>query len=98
MKYKPHKRLVIFTRGADSTIVTIGDQFVKYPTPKVPKEEIVDTNGAGDSFVGGFLAAYAMNKPIGDCIRFGQYVAIDCLRHLGATFSDKPSITLQSPQ
>jgi len=28
----------------------------KMPIPKMSKENIVDTNGAGDAFVGGFLA------------------------------------------
>ena len=27
-----------------------------FPVAAIPKEEIVDTNGAGDAFVGGFLA------------------------------------------
>jgi sugar/nucleoside kinase (ribokinase family) len=30
----------------------------------VPAEEIVDLNGAGDSFVGGFLAKYTQNKSL----------------------------------
>ena len=34
-----------------------GDVKIKqYPIAKLSKEEIVDTNGAGDAFVGGFLA------------------------------------------
>lgn len=28
----------------------------EYPVCKIPKEQIVDTNGAGDAFVGGFLS------------------------------------------
>ena len=28
----------------------------EYPVPKVADEQIVDTNGAGDAFVGGFLS------------------------------------------
>jgi adenosine kinase len=27
-----------------------------YPVELLPKEKLVDTNGAGDAFVGGFLA------------------------------------------
>jgi adenosine kinase len=33
-----------------------GGRLSEYPVPLVPKEKIVDTNGAGDAFVGGFLA------------------------------------------
>jgi adenosine kinase len=28
----------------------------EYPVEALPKEKIVDTNGAGDAFVGGFMA------------------------------------------
>lgn len=31
-------------------------ELTEYPVPKVPEELIVDTNGAGDAFVGGFLS------------------------------------------
>lgn len=43
-------------------------QVHEYPVIKVPKEEIVDTNGAGDSYVGGFLAAYAKGKSLAECV------------------------------
>jgi adenosine kinase len=39
--------------------------------PKIPKEQIVDTNGAGDSFVGGFLAAYTKGHSVVDCVKAG---------------------------
>lgn len=52
--------LLVVTQGADPTLVS-GPCLVapvEYPVPPVPKEEIADTNCAGDSFVAGFLAAY----------------------------------------
>jgi len=36
---------------------------------KVPKEEIRDTNGCGDSFVGGFLSQYVVGRPLEECLR-----------------------------
>ncbi|VDM70593.1 unnamed protein product, partial [Strongylus vulgaris] len=46
-------RIVVITQGADQVIVAVGDKIEHYPVPKIPKEKIVDTNGAGDAFVGG---------------------------------------------
>merc|ERR1719262_964974 len=54
---KGRKRTVVITQGSDDTIVCIGGHISKHPILKLPKEKLVDTNGAGDSYVGGFLAA-----------------------------------------
>lgn len=35
-----------------------------YPVEPLEASAIVDTNGAGDAFVGGFLAQLVLNKPI----------------------------------
>jgi adenosine kinase len=35
-----------------------------YPVDKLAKELLVDTNGAGDAFVGGFLSQLAHGKNI----------------------------------
>jgi adenosine kinase len=51
-------RTVIFTQGSKSTLVHHNCETKEYPVPAVPSEEIVDTNGAGDAFVGGLLAGF----------------------------------------
>ncbi|CAK9011034.1 unnamed protein product [Durusdinium trenchii] len=58
---KPYRKVVI-TQGADPTVVAIRGEVKKYPVIALPKEKLVDTNGAGDAFVGGFLAALAKGK------------------------------------
>ena len=40
-------------QGEDDVICVHGGQVIKYPVTKLAKEAIVDTNGAGDAFVGG---------------------------------------------
>ena len=57
---------------------------------KIPKEEIVDTNGAGDSFVGGFMSQYVQNKPLEVCIKAGHYCASEVIKRSGCTFPPKP--------
>lgn len=47
------KRIVIITQGADSVILAKDDVILEFPATSLPEEKIVDTNGAGDSFVGG---------------------------------------------
>ena len=56
-------RTVIFTQGSKSTIVAVGNGTVtEYPIVDVlDPTSIVDTNGAGDAFVGGFFASIIVN-------------------------------------
>jgi len=45
-------------------------QVETYPVIKVAKESLVDTNGAGDAFVGGFLSQIVLGKDLSQaCIR-----------------------------
>lgn len=43
--------------------------------PMIPKEKIVDTNGAGDSFVGGFFSALNQGKSITEATKAGNTLA-----------------------
>jgi len=84
-------RTVIFTQGAKETIVVGGNGSVeKYAPIPVSANEIVDTNGAGDSFVGGFLSQYVQGKPIERCVSVGHYVAMEVIKRSGCTFPSKP--------
>lgn len=60
-------RTVVCTHGAEDVIVAINGEVQLFPVPKMAKEEIVDTNGAGDSFVGGFLAYLVKVPHTRDC-------------------------------
>merc|ERR1719163_2508277 len=59
---KSRKRTVVITQGADPTIVAINGHVTQYAINALPKEKLVDTNGAGDSFVGGFLAGLSKQQ------------------------------------
>jgi sugar/nucleoside kinase (ribokinase family) len=45
----------------------------------------VDTTGAGDNFVAGFLFARANGRSYSDCARFANAIASLCVEHIGAT-------------
>ena len=55
-------RLVIITQGSDPVIAVEHGKVKTYPVTPLEKSEIVDTNGAGDAFVGGFLAQWILGN------------------------------------
>lgn len=89
-------RLVVITQGADSTLVASSspsdspanikpeDSNPKvYPVPKLAEDKIVDTNGAGDMFAGGFLGALALGKDIDQAIEVGHKLGQMCCGQIG---------------
>lgn len=44
-----------------------------FEIPNLDKSQIKDTNGAGDSFVGGFLSQIAMDQNIESAVRAGTF-------------------------
>jgi len=48
------------------------------------KVDVVDATGAGDAFVGGFLAGVAEGRPLGECLRMGCAAGALTVTALGA--------------
>ena len=46
-----HKRITVITQGADPVVVAEDGKVKKFPVVQVPKEKIVDTIGAGISYM-----------------------------------------------
>ncbi|XP_013863116.1 adenosine kinase b isoform X4 [Austrofundulus limnaeus] len=84
------QRVVVFTQGKDDTVATVGDKVIMFPVLDIDQNDIVDTNGAGDSFVGGFLSALVQEQALEECIRAGHYAAHVIIRRVGCTFPEKP--------
>merc|ERR1719453_781649 len=61
-------RVVCFTQGMDPTLVAVGGVVSSFPVTPLAKELLVDTNGAGDAFVGGFLAKLAIGSDLATCV------------------------------
>uniref|UniRef100_W5MAJ7 Adenosine kinase n=1 Tax=Lepisosteus oculatus TaxID=7918 RepID=W5MAJ7_LEPOC len=87
---KRRQRIVVFTQGKDGTVVTSGDEVKMFPVLEIEQSEIVDTNGAGDAFVGGFLSQVVYERPLEQCIHAGHYAANVIIRRAGCTFPEKP--------
>lgn len=58
------------------------------PVEPLPKEAVVDTNGAGDSFVGAFLSSIYQGHSIEVSINHGNHLARECVQRSGCTFPD----------
>jgi adenosine kinase len=86
-----HKRVVVITQGTDPSIVAEDGEVTKFPVILLPKEKLVDTNAAGDSFVGGFLSQLVLGKSIHDCVCAGNYAANVVIQRPGCTFPLKPN-------
>ncbi|XP_076911081.1 adenosine kinase 2-like [Bidens hawaiensis] len=85
-----HKRITVFTQGADPVVVAQDGKVTKYPVVFLPKEKLVDTNGAGDAFVGWFLSQMVLEKPIAECVRAGCYASNVIIQRSGCTYPEKP--------
>ncbi|XP_073452867.1 adenosine kinase isoform X6 [Aquarana catesbeiana] len=83
-------RVIVFTQGHEDTIMATVDKVVAFPVIEIDQSKIVDTNGAGDAFVGGFLSQLVSDKPLEECIRAGHYSANVVIRRAGCTFPEKP--------
>lgn len=81
-------RLVVITQGSDPVVVVSEGVVSEYPVQALKEEEIVDTNGAGDAFVGGFLAQYVQNKPMANCINCGVWAAVEIIKRSGCTLPE----------
>jgi len=85
-KENPNKpRICVITQGSKATIVYDGELH-SYPVAKIDKELIVDFNGAGDSFIGGFLAGLTIGKSLEKCVLAGHYCASQKIQRTGCTY------------
>ncbi|XP_058242071.1 adenosine kinase isoform X2 [Hemibagrus wyckioides] len=87
---KKRQRIVVFTQGKEGTVMAKGEKVETFPVIEIDQKDIVDTNGAGDAFVGGFLSELVQDKSLEQCIRAGHYAANVIIRHSGCTFPEKP--------
>jgi len=78
-------RMVLITQGDKPTIVCNNGEIKEYPVNNIKPEDIVDTNGAGDAFVGGFLAELVRERNLDECIRGANYAANFVIRQSGCT-------------
>ncbi|KAF5345196.1 hypothetical protein D9758_009714 [Tetrapyrgos nigripes] len=82
-------RIVVITHGAESTVVVNGaepDAPKIYPVHALTDDQIVDTNGAGDAFAGGFMGAWVAGKSLDECVEAGHKMGSMCVQQVGPQF------------
>ncbi|KAF8555108.1 Ribokinase-like protein [Imleria badia] len=86
-KANDRPRVVVITQGPESTIVFDGTNPAKvYPVTPIASELIVDTNGAGDAFAGGFLGAYVAEKSLDESVEVGHKMGAMCVQLVGPQY------------
>lgn len=79
-------RTVVITQGPSETLVVHSDDVdnvKRFPVNKVPDDQIVDTNGAGDAFAGGLLGALILGKGIDEAVDVGHKLGCMCIGQSG---------------
>lgn len=83
-------RVVVCTQGPQKVLTASCDEGVEkyesFEVEKLEKEKIVDLNGAGDAFVGGFLSAIALDKTLEQAVREGCQMSRVIIQQTGTTF------------
>ncbi|CCO37344.1 adenosine kinase [Rhizoctonia solani AG-1 IB] len=86
-KHNPSRqRTVVITSGPDATIVAKsghGEEPKTYAVTRLADNEIVDTNGAGDMFAGGFMGAIVAGKSIDEAVEVGHKLGAMCVKTIG---------------
>lgn len=80
------KRTVVFTQGLDPTVVVSAKSNNTHNVKALDNASIVDTNGAGDAFAGGFMAALTEGKSLDTAIDMGQWLAALSIQEIGPSY------------
>lgn len=72
---------LIITKGNEG-VFFVSDNKVKHE-PSIKVDNVVETNGAGDTFLGYFITNYVMGEPKLKCIRMGQCAAALEIQKMG---------------
>jgi 2-dehydro-3-deoxygluconokinase len=76
---------VVIKRGADACLVSLADEsVVEVPAVKLPKEKVVDTTAAGDSFSAGYLAVRLTGGDAQAAAQRGHLTASTVIQYRGA--------------
>lgn len=97
------RRVVIVTWGPNPAYVCQYDHKLKkvtfrglFPPNEIPEESLIDTNGAGDGFAGGFLSKYVTGKSINESVSAGHWAAAQVIQSRGCQFPSKCLYKYQS--
>ena len=79
------KPIIMATNVAGSEEVELKE----FPILALEKDQIVDTNGAGDSFVGAFVSQLYQGKDVETAVSAGIYLSREVVQRSGCQFPEK---------
>jgi adenosine kinase len=87
-------RVCIITYGPKPCIIATcqpgGEaELFEVEVPALTQDQITDTNGCGDSFVGAFLASYLQDKELKECVKDGITLSTSIIQQVGCTLPEK---------
>lgn len=85
------ERVAVITQGHLPVILAQNGKVTEYPVDFIPPEKVIDTNGAGDAFVGGFLAQLIKGEDYTNCIKCALWAASQIIQRSGCTFEGPPN-------
>ncbi len=90
-------RIVIVTKGASGATLSFEEKLVDIPPCK--PSIVLDPTGAGDAFIGAFLAEYVRGEDVEWCACVGCAASSFVVEGIGpAVFGDKEEIYLRARQ
>ncbi|HEY0944759.1 MAG TPA: adenosine kinase [Opitutaceae bacterium] len=81
-----HGVLAAVKLGKDGAWIADGD--VLHRVEPVTVADVIDTNGAGDSWAAGFLAGYLRDLPLPVCGEMASIIGAETVRHMGPIIPD----------
>jgi len=81
-------RIVVFTQGAKSTVLVASDKDEAkwFGVNALTDDQIIDTNGAGDAFAGGFVGALVAGKTLDEAVEAGHKMGGMCVQQVGPQY------------
>ncbi len=77
--FKRGPKMIVVTQGRLGSLVLDGAVYTQHAMPVI----VVDTLGAGDAYIGTFLANWLLGKPIPECMAIATKVAGQTCTHFG---------------
>jgi len=77
-------KIVIVTQGMKGVALSV--EGTRYDIPACASAKVVDPTGAGDAFIGGFLAEYVNGENVLRCVCVGSATASFVVEGIGPTF------------
>ncbi|HEY1405861.1 MAG TPA: adenosine kinase, partial [Spirochaetota bacterium] len=75
--------------GGEGSLIATGDTLIEIPSYAVT---VVNTNGAGDMYAGGFLYALSKGKTLEQCGKIASYAASRVVGSAGARLDARPDV------